>query len=296
MKLSIVIPAYNAAATLEQCLASVLGDTSVAHADREIIVVDNGSTDATRTIAQQAGVRVIGCATKGPAATRNAGFDVATGFIVGCVDSDCTVEQGWCAAILSAFAKNPQLGAVGGEIVAAYDQTAAERHAIRARILNQLDAVKGLPDFLPFVITANAAFRRSSLRHVGFFDESLRWGEDADLSWRMQWNGWQVAYEPSARVRHHHRSTTVALWSQVRDYGIGTAMLFAKHRHRAERRDTYVRWNALGNPRRAAQRFAVAALSFNKVAREESWMDLTTTTASLWGQVIGWWRTGVLIL
>ena len=85
MNISVIIPAYNAQATLVETLASVLGQT---RSPDEIIVVDDGSTDATADIAAAASVRVIRQANSGPAIALNAGVAQATGDLLGFVDAD----------------------------------------------------------------------------------------------------------------------------------------------------------------------------------------------------------------
>jgi cellulose synthase/poly-beta-1,6-N-acetylglucosamine synthase-like glycosyltransferase len=295
---SVVIPALNAQATLRQCLESLRREpVPEGFAEIEIILADNGSTDATRDIARSfEGVRVINCPTLGPGAARNAGIAAARGEVIACVDSDCEVDPGWASALAGAFARDSKLGAVGGEIIPARLETFSERHAAARRLLNQEDALRGLPGFLPFAITANAAFRRTALNEVGVFDENLRVAEDADLSWRLQWSGWRVAYAPEARVRHHHRATLASYWRQIHSYGLGTAALFAKHRHRLGRR-VWLGVDHSGDIRRTLQRLPLTLLlGRGAYQRAEPWLDLICQTAALAGRLRGSIRGGILIL
>lgn len=85
-----ILPAYNAAATLHETLVSVREQT---HAELEIIVVDDGSTDETRRIAERhaaddARVRVLSQANGGVANARNAGLAAASGAFVAPIDAD----------------------------------------------------------------------------------------------------------------------------------------------------------------------------------------------------------------
>src|SRR5690348_14158871 len=75
-KASVVVPAYNAAATLDECLGSL---AQLNYPDYETIVVNDGSSDATGEIAERAGVRVLQLEHRGLAAARNAGLAAATG-------------------------------------------------------------------------------------------------------------------------------------------------------------------------------------------------------------------------
>ena len=88
--ISVVIPAYNATATLAETLRSALRQT---HAELEVIVVDDGSKDGTRAMAESFAaedprVRVISKANAGVAAARNTGIDAARGDFIAPLDAD----------------------------------------------------------------------------------------------------------------------------------------------------------------------------------------------------------------
>src|SRR6185437_3184790 len=101
---------------------------------------------------------------------------------------------------------------------------ATERFYARHHILSQ-DFVLA-HGFLPYVQTANAAFRRAVFDEVGPFDEGLRTCEDADLLWRMQLHTeFTLVYRPRARVWHQHRGTPRALFKQTMGWGAGQAHL-----------------------------------------------------------------------
>ncbi|MEP7199108.1 MAG: glycosyltransferase family A protein, partial [Chloroflexota bacterium] len=79
--LSVIIPAYNAAPTLGDCLRA-LRQQSFAHDQYEVIVVDDGSTDETAAMAEQCGARIVRQPKRGPAAARNLGVTQARGEVV----------------------------------------------------------------------------------------------------------------------------------------------------------------------------------------------------------------------
>jgi glycosyltransferase involved in cell wall biosynthesis len=85
MKISVVIPAYNAAAFLPRSIASVRAQTLQ---PVEVIVVDDGSTDDTTAVAAGLGVRVITRTNSGPSAARNTGIQMASGDWIALLDAD----------------------------------------------------------------------------------------------------------------------------------------------------------------------------------------------------------------
>src|SRR5690349_22343417 len=110
--LSVIVPARNAAAHLDRCLRrlSVVGQGKGHRL--EVIVVDNGSTDATASIAAQHGARVIHAPGMRVGACRNAGARHAQGDLIGFVDADNEVDAGWAGACVRVL-ENPAVGLAG---------------------------------------------------------------------------------------------------------------------------------------------------------------------------------------
>ena len=106
LKLSFVIPAYNEEACLAGCLASIIGRIGQAGADAEVIVVNNGSTDATRRIALSfPGVTVVDEPIKGLSRARQAGYSAAAGDLIANVDADNMLPEGWLEKVLGEFSE-----------------------------------------------------------------------------------------------------------------------------------------------------------------------------------------------
>src|SRR5262249_38896710 len=100
-RISVVLPVYNAAATLAECLTLLCNSS---FADVEIVLVDDGSTDASRAIAASFPVRVVSTpGSIGPAAARNLGVRAARGSIVFFVDSDVMVRPDTIARIAASL-------------------------------------------------------------------------------------------------------------------------------------------------------------------------------------------------
>ncbi|HSW37070.1 MAG TPA: glycosyltransferase family A protein [Candidatus Saccharimonadales bacterium] len=110
---SIVIPVYNEAEPLEACLQAIAEQTVK---PLEVIVVDNNSTDKSREVAQKfAFVRVINEKRQGIVFARNAGFDAVQGEIIGRIDADIRLPEGWVEHVQSFYAQatNQQLAWTG---------------------------------------------------------------------------------------------------------------------------------------------------------------------------------------
>lgn len=110
--LSIVIPAYNEEGYISRCLDSIAAQTLSPH---EVIVVDNNSIDKTVEIAQQYPfVKVIHEKRQHQVFAQAAGFNKATGDILGRIDADSILPPDWIEKIIKAFADDPKLVAVTG--------------------------------------------------------------------------------------------------------------------------------------------------------------------------------------
>lgn len=223
---SIVIPVYNRRAEVERCLESVIAQEF--HGTREIICVDNGSTDGTLEALGAYPVRVITCGERSAGAARNAGWREARGGIIVMTDSDCVAEPGWLGALVEPFS-DPDTVITGGRIEALHVEFGTTLWAASYQVLEQARFTRGEPAFPPFAATANAAFRREALERAEGFDPALRSCEDADLSWRILDAGGRIVYCPDAVVRHKHRESLAEFYEQARAYGAAGVELFSRH-------------------------------------------------------------------
>ncbi len=292
---SIVIPAYNAGKTIEECLRSVRALEYPA--DRhEVILVDNGSRDATAQIARDLGFPPLACEKRGASAARNRGARQAKGEILAFTDSDAVVAPDWLARLVEPF-DSAEIAGAGGLILPWRVKTGAEAHATFIRVLDQERFLAGRPPYMPpFVATVNAAYRARAFFEIGGFDEALSICEDADLAWRAQWAGGRLAFAREARVWHHHRPDRKSYFRQVFAYGCGTVRLFAKHRERLGRRT----WIDLRHLWAIVE--AAAKVPFSPVFGKNSWervapcYDLAAHVCYLAGRVSEAVRRRVIVL
>ena len=203
MHASVIIPAYNAAGTIADCLTALAHQTTV-RALYEIIVVDDGSTDATRAIAEKySDVRVMTTTHRGAAAARNVGARAARGDIFLFTDADCAPTENWIAAMFAPFADARVVGAKGiyrtrqRERIARFVQLEYEEKYARMSRAPTID----------FIDTYSAAYRRDALLANSGFDETLPVAEDQEFSFRLAQQGRRLMFAPEAIVYHRHVAT-----------------------------------------------------------------------------------------
>ena len=224
-RVSVVVCAYNAADTLEDNLASI---DKLTYPDFEIIVVNDGSRDATGDIARRhPRVRLVEIPNSGLSAARNVGLAEATGEIVAYTDSDTRVDPDWLTFLVQPFLNSDVVGSGGPNVVPKDDSPIAQCIA-RApggptHVLLDDRTAEHVPG-------CNMAFRRDALLAIGGFNPVyLRAGDDVDVCWRLQSRGWKIGFAPAALVWHHHRSSIQAYWRQQVGYGEGETWLMAHH-------------------------------------------------------------------
>ena len=225
MKVSVVIPAYNAERTIGEAVVHSLSQTR-GSLQVELIVVDDGSTDDTATIAESAGATVIRQQNAGPAAARNRGWQSATGTFLCFTDSDCIPIAGWLENLLDGFTDS-HVGAVAGSYEIANPSSWLARWV-------QQEIMERHKRMLPFIRafgSYNVAIPRHVLQATGGFDPVYRRasGEDNDLSYRIIKKGWRIAFRPQARVSHYHPEK---LWQYLMEqyrHGFWRAKLYKNH-------------------------------------------------------------------
>ena len=225
MKVSVVIPAYNAQSTIGQAVAKSIAQAK-GPMEVEVVVVDDGSNDNTPIIAESAGATVIRQENAGPAAARNRGWQSATGQVICFTDSDCIPTSGWLENLLTGFTDG-QIGAVAGS----YD--IANSSSWLAHWVHQ-EIIERHKRMLPFVRafgSYNVAIPRYVLQATGGFDPEYRQasGEDNDLSYRITRMGWRIAFRPQAKVAHYHPERVWKYLMEQYRHGFWRAKLYKEH-------------------------------------------------------------------
>ena len=224
-RVSVVVCAYNAADTLADCLTALERQT---YPDFEIIVVNDGSRDATGEIARRhARVRVIDIPNGGLSAARNVGLAEATGEIVAYTDADTRADRDWLTFLIQPFLTSDVVGSGGPNVVPADDPRMAQCIARAPGGPTHVLLDDRIAEHVP---GCNMAFRREALVSIGGFNPIyLRAGDDVDVCWRLQGRGWKIGFASAALVWHHHRASVKAYWRQQVGYGEGERWLMAHH-------------------------------------------------------------------
>jgi lipopolysaccharide/colanic/teichoic acid biosynthesis glycosyltransferase/GT2 family glycosyltransferase len=208
---SIIVPAYQAAATLPACLAALSRQT-VDPATYEVILVDDGSSDGTADIARRAGVTAIVQAHAGAAAARNRGAAAAQGELLLFTDADCEPVPGWIAAVTAPFCELSTAGRAGaGEIAGAKGTYLTRQRSMVARFTqleyeDRYDRMAGA-ERIDFIDTYSAAYRRDIFIANNGFDPGFAYDEDQEFSFRLAEKGYRLVFAPAAQVYHQHNRT-----------------------------------------------------------------------------------------
>ncbi|MHC5211131.1 MAG: glycosyltransferase [Planctomycetota bacterium] len=222
-RVSVVVCTYNGANTLQECLDSL---KRLDYPDYEVLVVDDGSTDATPRIARASGFRVIHEGRQGLSGARNSGMRAATGEIVAYIDDDAWADPHWLSYLATTFRNTSHVALGGpnlpppgdGPIAACVSNSPGNP----THVLLTDDEAEHIPG-------CNMAFLREKLLAIGGFDVRFgRAGDDVDVCWRLRDRGWTLGYSPAAVVWHHRRGSLRAFWRQQFHYGAAEGQLEAK--------------------------------------------------------------------
>lgn len=227
MKLSVIIPCFNAADTIAKQLEALANQ----HWSEpwEIIVSDNGSTDKTLEIVDKyrerlSNLRIINAFDRqGAGHARNAGAIAAKGDNLAFCDADDEVGSGWVASI--------------GNALFIYDFVASRfetRKLNSAQLFRKHSQENGLikytyPPFLPHSGGCGIGIKKAIHEKVGGFDESMLRLQDTDYCWRIQLKGVKLHFIPEAVVHIRFRSTLKDNFNQARSWGEYNVYIYKKY-------------------------------------------------------------------
>jgi GT2 family glycosyltransferase len=268
MEITVVIATCNRSERLTDTLRSLAESLLLASLPWEVLIVDNNSTDSTRSVVEsfiragQPNFRYLFEPQQGKSLALNRGIAEAKGRIVAMTDDDCIVDSRWVASILREYASDPDLATVGGRVerYSPMDEPMAVR-------MSKERMVVSLAPFEPSdppIIGCNVAFKREVLAAVGYFDPDFGPGsshllvaEDVDFLYRICKRGFKTLYSPDVLVYHNHGRKMDADWESVcRSYVRGRGAFYCKHllsKDGAVLKMAY--WEALGVTKSLVQKF-----------------------------------------
>ena len=235
---SIIVCTRNRATKLERTLRTI-GELEVPKGSSyEVIVVDNGSTDATSAVCAQLEKEFptvfqrVFLPIPGLSRARNTGFAAARGDIIAYLDDDVLPRKDWLAVICHEFTTDPQLGILSGRV----ELWNPEDLPFSIRRKEQRCEFQELYDAFSLLIGCNFAIHRTVIEKIGLFDLELGRGglfdsaEDSDFFYRAWKAGQKLVYTPSLFVHHDHgRQSPQDRRKIMRDYTLGRGAFYAKH-------------------------------------------------------------------
>jgi succinoglycan biosynthesis protein ExoA len=232
-KVSVVIPALDAAATIESCLGAVLGQDYPG--ELEVVVAVGPSADATSEIVGRFAtadprVRLVGNPDGTTATGLNLAVTASQGPVVARVDAQAVIPQGYLRRAIDSMARTGAAN-VGGI------QNPIGEHGLQRVIATAMaspfgagparfrrDGYEGPADTVYLGV-----FDRAALEQVGGFDEELVRNQDYDLNWRLREAGHVVWLDPELVVDYSPRATIGSLASQYFQYGLWKRQMLRRH-------------------------------------------------------------------
>lgn len=199
MKISFVVPTFNAERTLKDCLDSIFAECI---AGDEVIVVDNGSTDKSVEIAKSYNDLVVYVKSDcHVSAVRNFGVDKSAGQLIAFIDSDCVLVDGWRKnALLQLAAEN--IGATGCKYQVPPD---SDNWLEKVWFAQRVEGVQEVE----YINSGNLVVKRSAHSEIGGFDEELETGEDSEYCYRLRAAGYVILSDEKVGAIHLGNPKTI---------------------------------------------------------------------------------------
>ncbi len=229
MTISVIVPAYNAAAYLEISLSRLAVSSE---APLECIVVDDGSTDGSAEVARRFGTKVLSTGGRaGPARARNIGAQAAQGDILFFLDSDVSVHGDTLERVRRSFESDPGLDA----LIGSYDASPGSKDFLSQykNLMHCYVHQQGKQEACTFWSGCGAIRRDVFFKHAGFDESYARPAiEDIELGYRLRAAGRRIILDKELLVKHLKRWTFWGLLkSDILDRGIPWTELILRDRY-----------------------------------------------------------------
>jgi glycosyltransferase involved in cell wall biosynthesis len=226
MKISFLVPAWNAERTLEKALNSIVAQRT--DHEKEVIIIDDGSTDNTFGLAKKFApmypeVSVISKRNGGEASALNVGLQKVTGDFIAIIEADVELEPGWLNKILPWFDDPAVIGA-GGTLVTSRDEPWIARIA-GYEVERKFASKERYPRH---ITSANALYRSEAFKNAGMFNEKLvNASLDSDFNGRLIALGHKLAHVRDAMAFHYYKPTLIGYLA--RNYAYARYRFYVKN-------------------------------------------------------------------
>ncbi|MDO9387441.1 MAG: glycosyltransferase family 2 protein [Thiobacillus sp.] len=230
-RVSVLIPAHNEERVIGNALAAA---TAIDYPDYEVVVVDDGSSDGTRSVVESYVKRgqvrlIVKQQNEGKAMAMNDALPCLNGEIVLIMDADAEPAPDILTHMLPHFEHARVAAVTGNPRVKNVDTFLARLQLIEfSSIVSLLRRSQRIWGRIMTVSGVVAAFRKSALLDVGGFSPEMP-TEDIELTWKLQRRFWDIRYEPHALVWMTVPSTLSDLFSQRRRWSRGLMQVLHKH-------------------------------------------------------------------
>jgi O-antigen biosynthesis protein len=224
-RVSVVVACYNGERTLPACLEAL---ARLNYPDYEVILVDDGSTDNTPAIAAEfPSIRCLRQPHAGLSAARNTGIAAASGEVIAFTDADCRADEDWLRYLVADLVAGGFAGVGGPNLLPPDDSLVAAAVMVSPGGPTHVMLTDREAEHVP---GCNMAFFKWALDEIGGFDPLFHTaGDDVDLCWRLQEQGFRIGFSPAGFVWHYRRATPAAYLKQQFGYGEAEALLARKH-------------------------------------------------------------------
>lgn len=190
-RISFIIPMKNAGKYIRRCLEAILAEME---SGDEIIVVDNGSTDDSVSIAGRIkDVTLLHCPEGTIGYLRNYGANHSLCNILAFIDADCIISPGWRSKVIKNL-EAEGITATGSRYEIPENAVWIEKAWFSQKIMKAAPA--------KYINSGNLAIKKEAFLNVGGFDENLITGEDAELGWRLNGKGFIIIEDPEVECIH----------------------------------------------------------------------------------------------
>lgn len=213
LTLSIIIPVYNRQEHLNLCLKS-LTNQSISSSEYEIIVINDGSQDASAEVAKSYGAKTITISNKGPAAARNIGIAEARGDIIIFLDADILVANNYLERVRERHSRSNSLLLLGARRHLGEGVTNPNKDAInldsREKLLRRYSfCLSHLNCPWSVAYTCNFSVSRNFLGNIKFDEEYVGWGiEDIDFAYNLYKQGAEIIFSREICGYHLYHDRT----------------------------------------------------------------------------------------